>query len=84
MPTDETNEQALQKLQEQYGDQIEKYEYKYWREKYISSPPKNSFCSGMARYRNCSKVSYIILKNGDRIPVKDGLFSRIIGAFIKY
>jgi len=27
MPTDDTNEIALQKLKDQYGDQILKYEY---------------------------------------------------------
>jgi hypothetical protein len=69
MPTDETNEPALQKLKDQYGDQIEKFEYEVRKKPYLGKEPKGAFCCGMTRYRKVYKVSHVVLKDGTRIPV---------------
>jgi len=69
MPTDDTNEIALQKLKDQYGDQIEKYEYEVTKKPYLGKEPKGAFCCGMTRYRKHYKVSHVVLKDGSRIPV---------------
>jgi len=82
MPIDKTNKQVLNQLVQQYKDDIIGYEYKHWKESYASSPPRNSFCSGMIRYRNCFKVTYLVLKNGDRIPINVSLLDIIISKFI--
>jgi len=82
MPTDETNEPALQKLKDQYGDQILKYEYEVRKKPYLGKEPKGAFCCGMTRYRKVYKVSHIVLKDGRRIPVGGvGCLIRIIVAF---
>lgn len=81
MPTDDTNEIALQKLKDQYGDQIEKYEYEVKKKPYLARESKGAFCCGMTRYRKCIKVSHIVLKDGTRIPVGTGCLVRVIVVF---
>mgnify|MGYP000861113097 FL=1 len=69
MPTDKTNKQALNQLQEKYKDEIIEYEYKHWKESYLAPPPPRSYAQSMLRYRMCYKVEYIKLKDGRRIKV---------------
>ena len=69
MPIDRTNEIALQRLKEEYGNQIEKFEYEVWKQPYLSKEPKGAFCTGMIRYRKHYKVSHVVLKDGRKIPV---------------
>lgn len=79
MLTDKTNEIALQKLKDQYGDQIFKYEYEFRKKPYLGKEPKGAFCCGMTRYRKVYKVSHIVLKDGSKIPVGSvGCLVRII------
>ncbi|MCK9331177.1 MAG: hypothetical protein M0Q94_14975, partial [Candidatus Cloacimonetes bacterium] len=78
MPTDETNEIALQKLKDLYGDQISKYEYEVRKAPFLGKEPKGAFCTGMTRYRKYFKVSHIKLKDGSRIPVGTGCLTELI------
>ncbi len=78
MPTDETNEIALQKLKDLYGDQISKYEYEVRKKPFLGKEPKGAFCTGMTRYRKYFKVSHIKLKDGSRIPVGTGCLTELI------
>jgi len=73
MPTDKTNNDALERLKAKYGDDIVGYEYKAWKESYLAPPPPRSFCQGMTRYRKCFKVTHVKLKDGSKIPVEDSL-----------
>jgi len=66
---DRTNNIALEKIKDEYGDQIEKYEYKVWKEAYLAKPPAKAFCAGFTRYRKCFKVTHVKLKDGRSIPV---------------
>lgn len=67
---DETDEIALERIKAKYGDQIESYVYNYWKGAYLAPPPKNAFCSTFTRYRNCMKITHVILKDGRRIPLQ--------------
>lgn len=81
MPTDKTNDQALQKLQMQHGDQIEKFEYETWKEPFLGKEPRGAFCSGMTRYKKAYRVSHVVLKDGTRIPV--GGMGCLVGILVK-
>jgi len=72
MPTDKTNKIALKQIQDKYGDQIERFEYKVYKKPYLAKEPKGAFCTGMTRYRKYYKVTHVILKDGTRIPI-DGI-----------
>ena len=77
MPTDKTNKQALNQLQEKYKDEIIEYEYKHWKESYLAPPPPRSYAQSMLRYRMCCKIVYIKLKDGRKVKV-GGLFHGMI------
>lgn len=81
MPTDETNNYALHKLKQKYGDQIERYEYEVRKKPYLAKEPKGAFCTGMTRYRKVYSVSHVVLKDGRRIPVGVGM-GCLIGVMI--
>jgi len=78
MPIDETDEIALKKLQEKYGNQIENFEYEVRKAPFLGKEPKGAFCCGMTRYRKYFKVSHIKLKDGSRIPVGTGCLTELI------
>ena len=73
MPIDETDKIAFQKLKDLYGDQIEKYDYEVYKKPYLSKEPKGAFCTGIIRYKKYYKVSHVVLKDGRKIPVGNGI-----------